>query len=337
MSLNLKKTVMFSTEGSGSVKCGREVLAAKTEISALGIKVCMDGEHRAKPLVGMERACGTLAAMPLGFSQKARIISSSIPPSCLYGVAYAPPSKVDAGTIRSRVATCLWGPKFKMRSPCAVANILLPGHTTDPLVVTLYRLLCTVVKVGRSDAELWDRMGRCAALYLQSDVEAQRRGSPGTSGNPSETMAAGDREELEFCGRAEYRDRAGTQTRDPPSGTGHDSSGTSRREDLLQRHAGGGRPGHERVVEGAREQPDGGVQVEEADCWGGVCGVPCGAGSGGGAGQPAAAPLWSVTAATPRCWSTPSGDADSEMRCGARQSMRASTRRPCRTRRRSTG
>eukprot|EP01064_Diplonema_japonicum_P012244 TRINITY_DN196_c0_g1_i9.p1 TRINITY_DN196_c0_g1~~TRINITY_DN196_c0_g1_i9.p1 ORF type:complete len:551 (+),score=89.03 TRINITY_DN196_c0_g1_i9:772-2424(+) len=164
---------MFSTGGSGSVKCGREVLAAKTEISALGIKVCMDGEHRAKPLVGMERACGRLAAMPLGFSQKARIISSSILPSCLYGVAYAPPSKVDAGTIRSRVATCLWGPKFKMRSPCAVANILLPGHTTDPLVVTLYRLLCTVVKVGRSDAELWDRMGRCAALYLQSDVEAQ--------------------------------------------------------------------------------------------------------------------------------------------------------------------
>eukprot|EP01059_Diplonema_ambulator_P008569 TRINITY_DN1822_c0_g1_i3.p1 TRINITY_DN1822_c0_g1~~TRINITY_DN1822_c0_g1_i3.p1 ORF type:complete len:513 (+),score=80.51 TRINITY_DN1822_c0_g1_i3:1269-2807(+) len=88
-----------------------------------------------------------LGALQIPFVRKSMILVQNIIPAALYGVLYDPPTLNRLEDLRKATTECLWGPHYSTRSSEALLNIVLKGHTHDPLASTMYRMANTFCRL----------------------------------------------------------------------------------------------------------------------------------------------------------------------------------------------
>eukprot|EP01064_Diplonema_japonicum_P010315 TRINITY_DN175_c0_g1_i13.p1 TRINITY_DN175_c0_g1~~TRINITY_DN175_c0_g1_i13.p1 ORF type:complete len:1930 (+),score=452.56 TRINITY_DN175_c0_g1_i13:183-5972(+) len=170
MKLNVKKTKTFTTGAKApEVKVDGEVLQAVRTVEVLGAKLRTDGQQqynndRAKEAM---KTLSRLGATPLSFQQKARIISSTLLPSCLYDAPFSPPRTGMMELLVMETTYTLWGQRYRTRSPGAVLSVTLPGHTHHPKMTAAYKALMLMYRACRKDDQLWARCNDIAKLYRE--------------------------------------------------------------------------------------------------------------------------------------------------------------------------
>eukprot|EP01064_Diplonema_japonicum_P010328 TRINITY_DN175_c0_g1_i5.p1 TRINITY_DN175_c0_g1~~TRINITY_DN175_c0_g1_i5.p1 ORF type:complete len:1917 (+),score=407.73 TRINITY_DN175_c0_g1_i5:183-5933(+) len=168
MKLNTRKTKTFAVNRkTPEVKVKGEELQPTRTVGVLGAKLRTDG----RPQTNGDRtaeALGTLSrlgATPLSFQQKAKIISSTILPSCLYDCPFSPPKTGQMATLVKETTYALWGQKYCTRNPGTVLSVTLPGHTSHPQMTAAYRALMLLYRACKKDDKLWTRCDAIAKRY----------------------------------------------------------------------------------------------------------------------------------------------------------------------------
>eukprot|EP01064_Diplonema_japonicum_P018815 TRINITY_DN274_c0_g1_i12.p1 TRINITY_DN274_c0_g1~~TRINITY_DN274_c0_g1_i12.p1 ORF type:complete len:1432 (+),score=270.25 TRINITY_DN274_c0_g1_i12:1996-6291(+) len=168
MELNTKKSEVFAAgaKAPGIEVAGRQ-LRSTNKIKILGARIRTDGQTQTDNT--RARAAGDtlrrLATTQLSFWQKAEVLRTTVLPSCLYDVAFAPPSEGYLKSLTSTATYALWGPRYRTRSPAAVLSNLFSGHTHDPEVAAPYRALAAIYRTRRKLGEVWERCQRLAKGY----------------------------------------------------------------------------------------------------------------------------------------------------------------------------
>eukprot|EP01059_Diplonema_ambulator_P006674 TRINITY_DN162_c0_g3_i3.p1 TRINITY_DN162_c0_g3~~TRINITY_DN162_c0_g3_i3.p1 ORF type:complete len:1446 (+),score=342.28 TRINITY_DN162_c0_g3_i3:2232-6569(+) len=186
MELSVLKSRTFSTAGKAPrIKAQRgKTLQSTKVLSVLGTEIGTDGavQMDARIKGKLVPAVRKLMALPLSMKQKAWIVSSSILPSYLYCVPYNPPSESGMKQLTTAIACCLWGPRYRTRSPDALLTVLYPAHTHDPEAAAVYRIVGTLARSWKKNATVAARCDKIAEMYTLRRV-SNPKDSKGVVGN----------------------------------------------------------------------------------------------------------------------------------------------------------
>eukprot|EP01064_Diplonema_japonicum_P028490 TRINITY_DN437_c0_g1_i3.p1 TRINITY_DN437_c0_g1~~TRINITY_DN437_c0_g1_i3.p1 ORF type:complete len:1363 (+),score=232.88 TRINITY_DN437_c0_g1_i3:2601-6689(+) len=176
MRLNENKSQAFSTKDEIGpwLKCTGSSFRVTKGIKALGVILNMNGKHSLDKLHSAEGRLSRLGALPLSFGNKASMLTGTVLPSCLYGTTYAAPSDNQLKKLCTATVTSLWGPRFRMRSPMAVLNVLLPGHTAYPQAKIVYNTVNCLVRESLTSPQLWQRVNEIVTLYREREDDEER-------------------------------------------------------------------------------------------------------------------------------------------------------------------